>query len=84
MSNMSQLSPDSARAKKSRAARINEGGARFDCIVSPEASQGAVLIMESRNIKTKTELLEKLISEEKKRIQRRGRRTATQEGRTQN
>lgn len=58
-----ELTPDSARAKKSRSSRLDQGYMRFDCLVNPKAGKRAKSVMRRRKL-NKTELVEKLIDEE--------------------
>lgn len=61
--NTDDLAPDSARAKKSRSDRLQQGYTRFDCLVNPKAGKNAKSIMRRRKM-NKTELVETLITEE--------------------
>lgn len=58
-----ELTPDSARAKKSRSKRLDQGYMRFDCLVNPQSGKRAKSIMRRRKL-NKTELVETLINEE--------------------
>lgn len=59
-----ELAPDSARAKKSRSKRLNQGYTRFDCLLNPQTSKYAKSIMRQRKFGNKTEMLDMLINEE--------------------
>jgi len=70
MSGETELGPDSARAKKSRAKRLGQGYTRFDCLVNPQTSKYALRIMRLRGFGNKTEMLEMLLNEENIRLRK--------------